>query len=144
MHPFYQKPCSSNQKQKSSSRYGTRRSTHSSGINVALWDSFLAHKIVRFCIVPWLTSKAVMSSDGGKKMTQQQKQAIHRMREEGRVALVDGTFCHQCGIPIQQTVGRKQKQYCSDKCRMTWWNAHPKCQFSENGLIKASSAKKNC
>jgi len=85
-------------------------------------------------------------------MNHQQKETVHRMREEGQsytkiadllgisentvksycrrnslggVALVDGTFCHQCGAPIKQTSGHRQKQYCSDKCRMAWWNAHP-------------------
>ena len=33
--------------------------------------------------------------------------------------------CRQCGTPLEQTVGKKQKRYCSDKCRMVWWNAHP-------------------
>ncbi len=38
---------------------------------------------------------------------------------------VDGTFCCQCGVPLKQTIGKKQKRFCSDKCRMAWWNAHP-------------------
>jgi len=33
--------------------------------------------------------------------------------------------CHQCGAPLTQTPGAKQKRFCSDKCRMAWWNAHP-------------------
>lgn len=35
------------------------------------------------------------------------------------------TYCRQCGAPLKQMAGKKQKQYCSDQCRMTWWNAHP-------------------
>ena len=31
------------------------------------------------------------------------------------------TFCKQCGKEVPQTVGRKEKKFCSDKCRMTWW-----------------------
>ena len=38
---------------------------------------------------------------------------------------VDGTFCCQCGVPLNQTIGKKQKRFCSDKCRMAWWKAHP-------------------
>ena len=34
-------------------------------------------------------------------------------------------FCRQCGAPLLQTAGKKQKKYCSDQCRMAWWNAHP-------------------
>ena len=33
-------------------------------------------------------------------------------------------YCRQCGRPIQFTPHRKPKQYCSDKCRMAWWNSH--------------------
>jgi transposase len=38
---------------------------------------------------------------------------------------VEGAFCRQCGTQIKQNLGKKQKQFCSDKCRMAWWNAHP-------------------
>ena len=37
----------------------------------------------------------------------------------------DGILCRQCGTPLTQTAGAKQKLFCSDKCRMAWWNAHP-------------------
>lgn len=32
--------------------------------------------------------------------------------------------CENCGKPVKQNPGRKQKRFCSDKCRNTWWNAH--------------------
>ena len=34
------------------------------------------------------------------------------------------TVCEQCGQPVKQNPGRKQKRFCSDKCRMSWWNSH--------------------
>lgn len=37
----------------------------------------------------------------------------------------DGIFCRQCGTPLTQTAGVKQKRFCSDKCRMAWWKDHP-------------------
>ena len=38
----------------------------------------------------------------------------------------DGTaVCKQCGKVVEQTPHRKQKLFCSDACRMAWWNAHP-------------------
>lgn len=37
----------------------------------------------------------------------------------------DKCFCKQCGIEVKQTSGRKVKKFCSDQCRMKWWNAHP-------------------
>lgn len=32
-------------------------------------------------------------------------------------------FCLCCGIPVEQNSGRKEKKFCSDKCRNQWWNA---------------------
>ena len=37
--------------------------------------------------------------------------------------LVD--FCRNCGVPVRQTPGRKKKLFCSNSCRMQWWNAQP-------------------
>ena len=33
-------------------------------------------------------------------------------------------FCKYCGEPVKQTAGKKQKKFCSDACRMKWWNHH--------------------
>lgn len=33
--------------------------------------------------------------------------------------------CRNCGKGIIQFSGRKAKYFCCDKCRNTWWNAHP-------------------
>lgn len=32
--------------------------------------------------------------------------------------------CQHCGAPVKQNPGRKQKRFCSDKCRNLWWNSH--------------------
>ncbi|AEQ23086.1 terminase gpP N-terminus-related DNA-binding protein [Acidaminococcus intestini] len=32
--------------------------------------------------------------------------------------------CLQCGQPIEQNGKRKEKKFCSDACRMAWWNSH--------------------
>lgn len=41
-------------------------------------------------------------------------------------APVDGEkkFCIYCGVSIIQMSGRKEKRFCSDKCRNKWWNEH--------------------
>ena len=31
--------------------------------------------------------------------------------------------CLCCGTPVKQNAGRKEKKFCSDKCRNRWWNA---------------------
>lgn len=33
-------------------------------------------------------------------------------------------FCLQCGKSIVQDPKRKEKKYCSDACRIKWWNSH--------------------
>jgi endogenous inhibitor of DNA gyrase (YacG/DUF329 family) len=33
--------------------------------------------------------------------------------------------CPQCGASLVHTEGAKRKRFCSDRCRMAWWNAHP-------------------
>ena len=35
-----------------------------------------------------------------------------------------GSLCEQCGMPVEQTPGRKHKRFCTDRCRMSWWNSH--------------------
>lgn len=32
--------------------------------------------------------------------------------------------CLCCGAPVIQHSGRKEKKFCSDRCRNKWWNAH--------------------
>lgn len=38
---------------------------------------------------------------------------------------LDADFCLHCGALLTQIPGRKRIKFCSDKCRVTWWNAHP-------------------
>lgn len=33
-------------------------------------------------------------------------------------------FCLCCGTPVEQNTGRKEKKFCSDKCRNKWWNSN--------------------
>ncbi|MCM1497130.1 MAG: helix-turn-helix domain-containing protein [Clostridium sp.] len=33
-------------------------------------------------------------------------------------------FCKCCGKPIEQPKGAREKKFCSDMCRMKWWNSH--------------------
>lgn len=35
------------------------------------------------------------------------------------------SVCPYCGKPISQTLGRKPRRFCSDACRVKWWNSHP-------------------
>lgn len=85
-------------------------------------------------------------------MTDKQKQIIRRMRQAGlpysRIADTvglslntvksfcrregievsvasheeDSAVCKYCGRPLEHRPGKKQKRFCSDKCRSDWWN----------------------
>lgn len=33
-------------------------------------------------------------------------------------------LCQNCGKPVLQNEGRKQKKFCCDRCRTLWWNQH--------------------
>ena len=33
--------------------------------------------------------------------------------------------CLQCGKPIENTPHKREKKFCSDECRLDWWNSHP-------------------
>lgn len=37
---------------------------------------------------------------------------------------VDEHKCKCCGKPVLQAPGRKEKKFCSDSCRIKWWNSH--------------------
>lgn len=32
--------------------------------------------------------------------------------------------CKNCGAPVRQIAHKKEKLFCSDTCRMAWWNKH--------------------
>lgn len=32
--------------------------------------------------------------------------------------------CLSCGVTLVILPGRKRKKFCSDACRMKWWNSH--------------------
>lgn len=38
---------------------------------------------------------------------------------------VDLRFCRNCGKELDQAQKQKQRKFCCDKCRVTWWNSHP-------------------
>lgn len=33
-------------------------------------------------------------------------------------------YCLQCGAPVQKLPHKKEKKFCSDKCRFAWWRSH--------------------
>lgn len=47
-----------------------------------------------------------------------------QMSVEEKVVIAPRFICHLCGKPVEQNPGRKEKKFCSDNCRMKWWNSH--------------------
>ena len=39
-------------------------------------------------------------------------------------AVRGNSVCRHCGKPLNHIPGRREKKYCSDKCRMAFWNSH--------------------
>ncbi|WMJ87805.1 helix-turn-helix domain-containing protein [Anaerocolumna sp. MB42-C2] len=33
-------------------------------------------------------------------------------------------LCLNCGVCVEQNPGRKEKRFCSDECRIKWWNSN--------------------
>ena len=53
------------------------------------------------------------------------KSYCRRNRDEVEPESVPTGVCAHCGSAMAHTPGAKKKRFCSDHCRMTWWNAHP-------------------
>lgn len=88
-------------------------------------------------------------------MTKDEKQKIAELQRQGlgykRIAAVTGisvntvkSFCKahpfgedvcrrcpQCGKPIFQPPHKREKKFCSDRCRNAWWSAHPEMRKKE-------------
>lgn len=43
------------------------------------------------------------------------------------VAYTGPAFCRNCGKTIYQAPGRKHRKFCSNTCRVKWWNSHLDC-----------------
>ncbi len=53
------------------------------------------------------------------------KKLTGNIEAKAEVSAPDGVHrCRCCGKEVPQTKGRKEKKFCSDKCRNRWWNSH--------------------
>lgn len=43
---------------------------------------------------------------------------------EARREFAVGVVCICCGAALDQSPGHRHKRFCSDACRLAWWNAH--------------------
>ena len=49
---------------------------------------------------------------------------IRAKPHEEKACPVNNGVCVQCGKVFVLYSGHRQRRFCSDRCRMTWWNAH--------------------
>ena len=63
--------------------------------------------------------------------------------------------CEYCGAELVHIEGKKKKRFCSDKCRISWWNHHRdklqhrnpisiKCKCCRKVFISSNSSRKYC
>ena len=61
--------------------------------------------------------------------------------------------CKTCGKQLKYTSGKKKRQFCSNRCRMDWWNTHPNkvkrkafylftCEFCGDEFTSYGNAKR--
>jgi len=64
-------------------------------------------------------------------------------------------ICIQCGKTIKDTPQKRAKKFCSDKCRLEWWNSHPElvnrktmydytCEFCGKKFQSYNTHRKYC
>jgi len=58
---------------------------------------------------------------------------------EVKAAPVKSGICAQCGMAFVLCPGHRQRRFCSDHCRMTWWNAH-RDLLNSKGLLERTCA----
>ena len=49
---------------------------------------------------------------------------LHPEPLEEKDSPVKSGVCNQCGMAFVLCPGHRQRRFCSDRCRMVWWNAH--------------------
>jgi endogenous inhibitor of DNA gyrase (YacG/DUF329 family) len=115
---------------------------------------FVLHFFVRQASFFPVGSEDECSQTGGIPMTDNQKSLIDAMRRDGygyakiarAIGVSDNTvksycrrqnsavakektpICDECGKPIDKSK-RGSRRFCSDSCRMKWWNKHPKANM---------------
>lgn len=109
--------------------------------------------MVNFSSLPWSYSEDSLSSERSRFMTTEEIKTVSDLQNRGlgykKIASVTGlpintvksfirrnrvpvqnqsypqAFCRGCGKPIDIIPKQKPRQFCSDACRMRWWNQHP-------------------
>jgi hypothetical protein len=50
-------------------------------------------------------------------------------------------YCIYCGAPLRHTTGARKRRFCSDKCRISWWNLNPDKHSSAREFVCQSCGR---
>ena len=64
---------------------------------------------------------------------------LHPDPLEAKAAPASSGFCDQCRMVFVLCTGHRQRRFCSDRCRMVWWNAH-RDLLKSNAKVKHTCA----
>lgn len=64
--------------------------------------------------------------DGMKTVAEQTGAGLSALEREEFLDAVAMSFCPECGKEVRQNQKGRRKRFCSDACRFTWKNKHPK------------------
>lgn len=67
-----------------------------------------------------IATKLWLSPNTVKSFCQRQGLKINKQNQDRTL----DDYCPVCGKRLHHIVGKKKKRFCSDSCRMSWWNSH--------------------
>jgi hypothetical protein len=68
-------------------------------------------------------AKALSLSDNTVKSYCQRHNLAGVAAKDPAAEIAEG-FCKECGLPLKEQKCGRKKKFCSDSCRMKWWNSH--------------------
>lgn len=70
----------------------------------------------------WIANELGISKDTVKSYCR--RNGLEGYAKKKMEEIDDLKYCKNCGAVVIQNPGRKEKKFCSDACRMKWWNNH--------------------
>ena len=63
-----------------------------------------------------------MKKQETEKITQLRLSGLPPSKIAAEMGMSVNTIKSHCGVPVVQPEGRKRKKFCSDRCRISYWN----------------------
>ena len=65
-----------------------------------------------------------VSANTIKSFLQRNRVIVESVQVEQTKTVMQKECCKQCGALLTRTGRSREKQFCSDKCRLQWWHEH--------------------